>query len=238
MKRFLISLIASAAIVSPVYAANLDSIDVLTQAEFRALSEDLGSALSYKAVIPVEPLGVTGFDIGVEVTATKIENRAAWERATSGSVSDTVYVPKLHVHKGLPLGIDVGAFYSAIPDSNIELWGFEARYALIEGGTVSPAVGLRANYTKLSGVDQLDLDTKGIEIAISKGFLNITPYAGVGYVVTTSTPKGTSSLSEEEFGLTKYFFGSNFNFAVLNIDIEVDRVGDVTSYGLKLGWRL
>jgi hypothetical protein len=236
MKRFALAVIVSAILATPAAADNLDRIDVLTQTEFRQLSEDLGSALSYKAVIPVEPLGVTGFDIGVEVTATKIENRAAWDRASSDSTSSTLYVPKIHAHKGLPFGIDVGAFYSSVPDSNINLWGFEARYALVEGGTALPAVGLRGSYTKLSGVDELDLNTKGIELAVSKGFLNVTPYAGIGYVHTNSTPKGTT-LSKEEFGQSKYFVGSNFNFIALNFDVEIDRTGDTTSYGVKAGWR-
>lgn len=237
MKRLLYSLIATAAVVMPAVADDIDRIDILTQAEFRQLSEDLGAALSYKAIIPAEPLGITGFDVGVEVTATKIENRSAWDRASSDSSPSTVYIPKLHVHKGLPFGVDLGAFYSAVPDSNIRLWGFEARYALIEGGVVMPAVGLRGSYTKLSGVSQLDLDTMAVELAVSKGFLNITPYAGVGYVRTNSTPKDASGLSSEEFGQRKYFVGSNFNFALLNIDLELDRTGDTTSYGAKVGWR-
>jgi len=32
----------------------------LTQSEFRQLSEDLGAALAYKALIPAEPLDITG----------------------------------------------------------------------------------------------------------------------------------------------------------------------------------
>lgn len=236
MKRLLLSLIVAGTIL-PAAADDIDRVNLLTQAEFRQLSEDLGSALSYKAVLPVEPLGIVGFDIGFEVTATKVENSAAWDRASSDSNSSTIYLPKVHVHKGLPLGIDVGAFYSAVPDSNIKLWGAEVRYALAKGSTATPAVGLRGTYTTLAGVDQLDLNTKGIELAISKGFLNITPYAGAGYVWTTSTPKGVTALSKEEFGQTKYFVGSNFNFAVLNLDLEVDRTGSTTSYGVKAGWR-
>ncbi|HKQ30618.1 MAG TPA: hypothetical protein VJS66_04960 [Burkholderiales bacterium] len=236
MKRLLLPLIVSAAVVLPAHGDDIDNIGVLTQAEFRQLSEDLGSALSYKAIVPVEPLGITGFDLGIEITATKLEHRDAWDRASSDSSPSTLYVPKLHLHKGLPLGVDIGAFYAAVPDSNIELWGIEARYALIEGGTATPAVGLRGSYTKLSGVNQLELDTQGIELAISKGLLNVTPYAGIGYVRTSSTPN-VGSLSKEEFGQGKYFLGANINFVLLNIDVELDRTGDATSYGVKAGWR-
>ena len=63
-------------------AKDIDQVNQLAQAEFRDLSSDLGAALSYKALIPAEPLGITGFDIGVEVTATNIEHRTAWDHAS------------------------------------------------------------------------------------------------------------------------------------------------------------
>jgi hypothetical protein len=79
-------------------------------------------------------------------------------RAVSGGDAPrTLAVPKLHVHKGLPFGIDVGAMYSAVPNTNIKLMGAEVRYALVEGGIATPAVGLRA-----SGDDGRFLWLKGI----------------------------------------------------------------------------
>ena len=74
MKRTLSAFAVLFVAASPAYAANnLDQINQLVQTDFRKLSEDLGSALSYKAVIPATPLGLTGFDLGMEVTATKPE---------------------------------------------------------------------------------------------------------------------------------------------------------------------
>lgn len=237
MKHITFAFTLSCLIAVPAAADELNQINVLTQAEFRQLSEDLGSVLSYKAILPAEPLGIAGFDVGASVTVTKIENNAVWDRANSGDTSSTVVVPKIFVHKGLPLGIDIGAFYSSVPDSNISLWGAELRYALLQGGVATPALGLRATYSELSGVDQLAFDTKGLELTISKGFANFTPYAGVGRVWVTSTPVGVSGIDKEDFGLNKYYVGGNFNLGIINLVVEGDRTGDVSSYGVKLGWR-
>jgi hypothetical protein len=224
--------------LSAFAASDIDSVDQLaTQAEFRQLSEDLGAALSYKAVIPVASLGVTGFDVGFEVTATKIVNRAAWDRASSGDAPSTLYVPKVHIHKGLPLRLDVGAFYAQVPSSNISLWGAELRYALVEGGVATPAVGVRGTYSKLSGVNQLDFDTRGIELSISKGFTLLTPYAGIGHIWTDARPKNANNVTAEDFGLTKVYVGANFNLVVLNFAVEADRTGDANTYSAKIGWR-
>ena len=218
-------------------ADNIDRINQLVQADFRNLSEDLGAALSYKAVIPAEPLGITGFDLGMEVTATKLQNRAAWDRASSGTAPSTLYVPKLHLHKGLPAGFDLGAFYTAVPGSNIKLWGVEGRYAIILGSTLSPALGVRATYSKLLGVDQLDFHTTSIELSVSKGFALFTPYAGVGRVQTTAEPKGVTNVKKENFGQGKYFVGGNFNLGLVNLAFETDKTGEATSYSAKLGFR-
>jgi hypothetical protein len=238
MKRALTTLVILIAASIPAHAANdIDQINLLIQQEFRLLSEDLTAAASYKGVIPATPLGITGFDIGLEVSGTKPAHKDAWERAVSGSVSDTVYVPKLHLHKGLPLGFDIGAFYSSVPDSNIALWGAELRYAIIEGGTLTPALGLRGTYSKLSGVDQLDFHTRGLELLVSKGFVIFTPYAGVGRVWTVSEPVGVTNVSKEEFTQGKYFIGGNVNLGLINLALEADKTGDAATYNAKIGFR-
>lgn len=237
MKKNLTLFLLLTAASGPALADNdIDSLSNLVQTEFKLLSEDLGSAISYRGVIPAEPLGITGFDLGLEVTATSIENTAAWDLASSGDAPSTLYLPKLHVHKGLPLNFDVGAFYTSVPSTNIRLWGAELRYAIMEGGVALPAVAVRGTYSSLDGIDELDMDTKGLELSISKGFAMLTPYAGIGTVRVTSTPH-VVGLSEESFSHSKVFAGVNLNLGLLNMDLEGDKTGDNTSYTLKLGWR-
>lgn len=226
----------------PAQAANLDTINSLLalpqpQLQFRLLSEDLGAALSYKPLIPAEPLGLTGFDLGIEVSATQLQNTAVYAAVTRDS-TDTLILPRLHVHKGLPFGFDLGVSYAAVPDSNIKLWGAEMRYAILKGGTATPALALRGSYTSLEGVSQLQFNTAGLDLSISKGFAIFTPYAGVGKVWVRSTPDvSIPLLVEEKFDLNKVFVGVNMNLAVINIAIEGDKTGAATSYGIKFGWR-
>ena len=232
-----VSILSLGSLSLSAQAANLDTLNLLSQSDFRLLSEDLGAALSYKPLIPAEPLGITGFDLGIEVSATKLENAAIFDNAVTGSAPDTLYLPKLHVHKGLPFGFDIGASYSAVPDSNIKVWGAEVRYAILKGGTATPAVAVRGSYSALEGVSQLKLTTTGVDVSISKGFAMFTPYAGIGRVWVRSTPDSSTGRAEEDFDLNKMFVGVNMNLAVINIAIEGDKTGDATSYGIKFGWR-
>lgn len=230
-------MLATLACASTAFAGSkIDELQNATQAEFRLLSEDLGAALSYKLLSPAEPLGLTGFDISVSASETKLENTRILEKVSSSSVSPNFIVPRVQVVKGLPLNIDIGASYSAVPKTDIKLIGVEAKYAILAGGVATPAVAVRGSYTKLSGVDQLDFDTKGIDLSVSKGFAFATPYIGVGSVWVTSTPNDVP-LTEETFNLTKIFGGVNLNFGLLNMAFEADKTGDAFSYGAKLGLR-
>lgn len=222
---------------SSMAASEISTLNTLAQTQFRALSEDLAAALSYKPVTPAEPLGITGFDIGLEVTSTKVENSQIWSQATNnGEAISNLYVPKLHIAKGLPLNFDIAAFYSKIPSSNIKLVGAELRYALLAGGVAMPAIAIRGAYTKLSGVNQLDFGTKSLDISISKGIAMFTPYLGAGKVWIDSKPNA-GTLIEEKFTKNKTFVGVNMNFGVTNLALEADKTGLNKSYSLKLGFR-
>jgi hypothetical protein len=219
----------------PAMAGNID-IGKLSQLQFQQMSQDLGSALSYKPLTPAEPLGLFGFDLGVAGTNTKIENSDAFKAAGAADTSDIV-VPSLRANMGLPFGIDVGAMVGEVPGTNMRLYGGELRWAFIKGSTVMPAIAIRGSYTQLSGVSQLDFNTKGVDLSISKGFAFFTPYGGIGKVWSTSTPKNIPALSQESFSQNKYFVGFNMNFVLVNIALEGDKTGDDTSYGLKIGFR-
>lgn len=218
-------------------ADDIDNISALAQNQFRALSEDLGAATSYKALTPAEPLGVTGIDVGIEVTDTSLENTAAFNSACSGCDLDHLMIPKLHLHKGLPMGFDVGLAYTSTSNTNITITGIELRYANMEGGVAQPAVATRFTWSMLDGVDELDMTVMGVELTISKGFAMFTPYIGVGNNWVTSEPAASTGLADEEFTQTKFYVGMNMNFGLANVDFEVDKTGDAQTIGAKLGFR-
>jgi len=225
----------------PAVAKDLNQIGALTQDDFHRLSQDLGSALSYKPLAPAEPLGLFGFDLGLAATDTKIKNTDVFQKAGAGDVSNVV-VPSARFNLGLPFGLDVGVMAGAAPSTSVRLYGGEVRWAFIKGSTTMPAIALRGSYTQLAGADQLDFNTKGVDLSISKGIAMFTPYAGIGKVWVTSTPKNIppsflTPPSKESLTQNKYFVGVNMNIVLVNILLEADKTGEATSYGVKLGFR-
>lgn len=236
MRKIMISSIIAVLLVlssmSLSYAGSkIDLQTGLLQSQFKDMSKELGLLISYTPLSPAEPLGILGFDAGVEVTAAKIDS-SKWEEVISNP-PDYLLLPKLHVQKGLPLGIDVGLVYATVPNSNISLYGGELKWAVLRGTMVTPAVAIRGSYTALSGVDELEASTKGLDASISKGFLFITPYAGVGQVWIDTKEKAGLGLDDVSTSATKIFLGAKVKLLLVNLVFQAD-FSDVNMYSARV----
>jgi len=240
MKRFF--LIFSFAIL---FSFNLQAKDIqfsndYTNQMFKDLARDFGVALAFNPLAPSEPLGITGFDISIETTFTEIDqNKYYWKKIFSDNDPwPIIPVPRLHVAKGLPMNIDVGGMYSKIPGSDVQLWGLELKYAILGGTPLTPALAIRAAFSKLEGVDELDINTQQIDLSISKGILFLTPYAGVTALrVNASESSKYVDLDDVHEMIYRAFAGVSITpFPFLNLTVE-GSIGQVRQLGLKFGIR-
>jgi hypothetical protein len=231
-----VALAVSVMFSAAAHADSLDSLGSLDQGQFQDLVENFAAVSHYRGLAPAEPLGTLGFDIGVGLTATELDEDL-FELASSGSYDLSRFLlPRLHAHKGLPFGIDIGAFVGGVPSTDFKLLGAEVRYAILEGGVAVPAVAIRGGYTVLQGSDDIDLSSASIDLSVSKGLTVFTPYGGIGFVRTSASAKGVDSLDDETAELKKLFVGASFTFGV-NLTVEADRTGDYTTFSLKTGFR-
>lgn len=236
MRRPLFGLVSLMALSAPAFAGPSIAVSPgMTAAQFRSFSEDMGAALSERVLAGAAPLGVAGFDIGVGGSTTAIQDGNSWEAAT-GETSARLALPTLYASKGLPFGIDIGGSYSAIPNSNIRLIGAEVSYCIYGGSPWLPALAIRGTYSRLSGVPQLQFNTRGVELAISKGIGPWTPFAGVGRIRVDSAPT-VGGLAEQVFDENKVFVGSSISLGPVNLSIEADRIGNDDSISAKFGLR-
>jgi hypothetical protein len=226
MKRALLLVLCVLLAATEAMAWNLDfpAPAALGQSGFKDLSKELGSAIAYRNLAPATPLGITGFDVAAQASFISIKDNSGYWKAATNDAPSYIGYPTLRVRKGLPFGIDVGAMYSQIFDSSIKLYGIEVSKAILEGGIAEPALGIRGTWTKLAGVNNLDIQTAGLDATISKGFLFLTPYAGAGMVYIDSKPTGKiSALGTESLWQPRGFVGLKFSpLPLVGLTAEVE----------------
>lgn len=205
------------------------------QQQFQSVSEDLVAAIDYKAVGPAEATGIVGFGVGVVAGYVPVDVSSDWAAVTGQSFSGLALVG-VQATKGLPLGIDVGVFYTTVPDTDVKVYGGELRYAILEGSSVSPALALRGSYVTVEGIDSFDLESKAVDLSLSKGFALITPYVGVGYVFGESDPNGFGGLQKVDVEETKAFIGARISLGLIEFTPELGQIGDNTVYNLRVGF--
>ncbi len=240
MKKFVVMILLLWAL--PAAAADVSFDRTYTQQNFRDFSEEIGAVLLYRSIGPAVSLGITGFNLGVELMASDInENKDYWKKAVSGQNPPSYLVnSRISFTKGLPLDLDVGVVLGKILDPDIPYFGAEARYAIVKDRALIPGVTIRGSYSQTFNVDQLDLRTYGLDLSISKGFgvgIKIIPYGGLGASWVSSKasnlPSGLS-LDKEEFSATHGFLGARLELGILAITAEFD-YGVIPSYNLQLG---
>jgi len=238
MKRTLALLAALAGTPALASSFDINNLGALAQPDFHVLAQDMGAAFSWKALEPADPLGITGFDIGLAVTGTSLQDSTTVQKAVSGgTVYNTLPVPTLRITKGLPFDLDLGILYSKVPSSNVTFSGAELKWSALSGNVALPAVSVRLAATALSGVQQLTQRTQSLDVEVSKGFLFVKPYAGVGEVWSQATPSGVAGLAKESLTQSKVFVGVDCNLGLVNFVVEGDRTGSVSTWGAKFGVR-
>lgn len=207
------------------------------QQAFDGVTQDLVATIDYPALGPAEATGLTGFGVGVVANYVPVGDEGDWAQLT-GSEFDGIGMVGLQVTKGLPLDLDVGAFYSTVPGTNVDLYGAELRYAILPGSTTTPALAVRASYVAVTGIESFDLDSTSVDVSLSKGFGPVTPYVGVGYVMGEADPDASTGLRAAEVEEGKAFVGVRLAAGLFELTPQVGQVGEVTTFALRLGFSI
>lgn len=221
------------------FAHGFDHLNRLSQQQFEDLSGDLGAVLQPKQLMSAEPEGITGFAIGVDAAYTQVAHEKTWYQATDTAGLSGIPVVRLRVSKGLPAGFDIGAYYATTPASkHVQAYGFEARYAILEGSAVTPALGIRGTYNQLSGAGHISFHTMSLGLSLSKGFGPFTPYVGVGHIWVSSEAQAAAGLHSVSLGENHLFAGIDIGFGFGDLVFEWSRINDNTTYSAKLSFGL
>ncbi len=238
LNQTLISAVLMGLSFNAVADNNIDTLNFDSNSDFNNFAESVTSVYGHKTLFPAEQLGLLGFDIGASMSFAD----SKYKLDSQTEKNTTVPVYSLHANKGLPGGFDIAFNYNMIGDSSSSSWSGELKYALIEGGTANPAMAVSGHYAQASGIEALDFTSYGVNLGVSKGFANLTPYAGIGYVIADINPTAdnintTVTLKNRSVGMLTYNAGININLMVADVLVGYNQIGDNATYSIKAGYR-
>lgn len=214
---------------------HMDQLATLIDSQFKSFADNLSASQSYKSLSRGKTSGAAALNVGFEYTNAEIEPNSFLEEFTPKETPDSLLIPRLQVNTGYSYGWNAGAFYSSVPDSDIEIYGGELSYSLISHNDYVPELSVRGTYSQVTGITDMFVTSTGLEFSVSKGFAGFTPYAGVG----TTRIDGEYLLDgySNHLSQNKYFMGLQFNLGIVSISAETEQQGDYASTKAKMGIR-
>lgn len=161
--------------------------DAAANVRFRGFTNELGVAISNFTLAPPETTGFSGFNFAFEYPISLVNDSGTvngvryWP--TQGAPRGALQMPGLHVRKGLPFSFEVGSRVNYLSLSSMFAGTIEAKWALNEGFTYIPDIGVRGFGTTLIGAKEFNLTVAGLDLSIGKqipllGMATLTPYFG------------------------------------------------------------
>lgn len=162
--------------------ANATGYSARADANFRVFARQFAAGMTSVNLAPPETLGHSAFAFSAELSVVNFGSGDV-QLPTEGTFRGPLLIPTLHVRKGLPWSFELGARGGWIEKSRMGVGTIELKWAINEGFTYLPDIGVRGNITKLINSRDFDLTAGGIDIGIGKqfaigGMVTLTPYVG------------------------------------------------------------
>ena len=152
--------------------------------QFQSFARAFAASLSSTNLMPPETVGHAGFNVNAELSVVNLPSTV--RIPTTGDQPGTVLVPSFHVRKGLPFSVELGGRVGWVEKSRMVAATGEVKWAVNEGFTYLPDLGVRGHVTRLMGVRDLGLTSGGVDVGIGKqfpvgGMVTFTPYGGLDF---------------------------------------------------------
>ncbi|MGE5236289.1 MAG: hypothetical protein ACM3O7_08085 [Acidobacteriota bacterium] len=240
MTRRLLPVLIMTALVATTAAGGDIAFDAaFTATDFARLADALADTISFPVAGPASPSGVLGLRVLAGTGGPNVDTGSHWwQHGVNGdTVAGALIGSRVVVRAGLPFRLDAGGQVGQVLGERF--WGLEGRWALLAGGVLEPAVGVRASYSRLDG-GPVGLEVGELQLALSKGFAVVTPYAALGLRRTqadASFGDPAPRRREHSSQIATASLGAQVSLALFKVLAEV-RKGRSVGYFVALGFGL
>jgi hypothetical protein len=211
-------------------AAAWDLRDNPPAEDFEAFHRRLSGDVYHYPRHGAAPLGLTGFDVYADASFDRgFDDEPYNETVIDDDLpGDALIFARVGARKGLPGGFDIGLSYGRALDSDLKLLSADLQWAILRGGTLSPALSLRLTGSQTLDADRFELDQYGAELLLSKGFAVLTPYIGGGVIYSEARlERPLLSALEDDHTQPVFYAGATLNLLLPKITVEVEKAEDV-----------
>ena len=204
--------------------------------QFKDYADSLDASAGRKSLTDSVGPQDLALDIGFDVATTKLERNSLFKPYSSKTSPNVLETTQVHIGTRYNDGFNAGAYYSSVPESDIQIYGGELSYSLMPSQrSYYPSVSVRGMYSQMTGVDDMLVTSTGLELSVSKGFKAVTPYAGIG----TTWVDGEYELDGYTSRLTqnKYFMGLQFKLGVFSLSAEAEQSAEGSTIRARSGFR-
>ena len=173
---------------------------------FSDLMGDMGSALAPRFLGPASTTGSLGFQIGLNMAFTNIDENAEYWKAVvtpyddmGNSIANNPAGPgaegadsylttwQVYARKGLPFSLEVGGTITGLAKSSLVGVGLELKWSALEGFKKLPEIAFRGAVSTFLGTEDYSLLLASGDIMISKdipiaGLFVLSPYLGYEFL--------------------------------------------------------
>lgn len=150
--------------------------DAGIQEAWATVARNLGTGIANQPM-GASTLGLNGFELSLGTTVTFVDasrsdgSPTAWQRVREGNqAAGPLFVPGLHLRKGLPLSFEVGGHMGWMGFTRQAVFGGYGRFAPLESFDRAPEIAIQAGYSGYVGNDELDLGVSDLSLSIGKTF--------------------------------------------------------------------
>ena len=179
MRTLASSCLLIAVVAAPAWGGGFTLLPGFNTADLADLADAVADGITFPNLGGAAPSGISGFAAQVAVGGPQVDTGSGWwrrgvdSRAVAGTFVGLRGIARFALPGHLQLGGQVGQL------AGERFWGGEVRWELVDGGVISPSVGVRGSYSKLSA-DALAVEMGELQLVVSKGFAVATPYAAIG----------------------------------------------------------
>lgn len=209
-------------------AASVQAWEVRADApegDFRDFHRRFSAAAYHYPRHGASPLGLIGFDVYADAAVDReFDDEPFAETVIDGDLNgDLLAFARVGARKGLPGGIDLGVAYGRALGGDVDLVSADLQWAIVEGGPLKPALGLRLTGSRTVNAEAYELDQYGAEVLLSKGFAILTPYVGGGVVHSKGTLTSDARTLEDTHTRGIFYGGLTLNLLLPKITVEVEK---------------